>query len=717
MRKTIAVLSLTAAVVISPLDVFGLTVNFGHAYAAPVAPSPQLVINGSVVTADTPFLWGGLHGNTLYAPARLVLSRLGYDLTWNSEEQSLQAAIEGQTVLHKPGSTTWLIDGYVFNFDDASLIRDGSTWLPVQPVAEALGQHLVWSPLTATLYVKSTLAASISETLSYGYTRLSYEGETKDGLRHGFGQLFVDGVLWYEGEFDTNQMNGYGKLYTDGRLQYEGGFVKNKPHGQATFYYPDGSSYIGEFRNGHQTGQGSFYDARTVIRYRGEWVNGLMEGHGEIFNAKGTMIYSGEVRQNRRHGYGVSYDEANKKSYDGQWNNNLRSGTGRSYTPDGKLAYVGQWSEDRKHGSGYAYRIGNLDWYEPNDKGELTKTSKPATEMTEVRYRNDVKTMEGQKLIYSGDVTTEGIPNGTGKLSKQGGLQPASGRGTLYAYRTYYEGQFVLGEMTGMGKYYDEQEAPVYEGQVVNGLRQGQGRGYENGVLVYDGEWNHNEKSGIGRSYTYDKAFTGASFEGQASLLMYEGRYIAGKLAEQTAVYKYYGNFKQGVPDGVGSVLMLHDYKNDSGPKSLDKEQGTAWLVYEGDFKAGVREGKGKLYENNTLVYEGGFAQGLRSGDGTGYENGMKHVGKYAADLKNGQGSIYDMHGTLRYQGNFKDGKKDGFGRAYTEFGDLSYEGNYKNDLKHGFGKLYSEGTVYYQGEFREDKTLSQYLNELKDTE
>ncbi len=37
--------------------------------------------------------------------------------------------------------------------------------------------------------------------------------------------------------------------------------------------------------------------------------------------------------------------------------------------------------------------------------------------------------------------------------------------------------------------------------------------------------------------------------------------------------------------------------------------------------------------------------------------------------------------------------------------------------MKHGFGKLYSEGTVYYQGEFREDKTLSQYLNELKDTE
>nr|WP_256257722.1 MULTISPECIES: hypothetical protein [unclassified Paenibacillus] len=271
--------------------------------------------------------------------------------------------------------------------------------------------------------------------------------------------------------------------------------------------------------------------------------------------------------------------------------------------------------------------------------------------------------------------------------------------------------------MTGEGKLFDKKGKLVYEGQIVDGKRSGRGKSYENGILAYEGEWSGDQRSGLGRRYTYDKSYTGSDFTGSSSLLMYEGRFAADKETEQIAVYRHYGNFVDGLPDGYGSVMLVHDYKHDTGPKSLDKEQGLAWLIYEGEFRKGLREGKGKLYEDNKLVYDGEFRKGLREGTGTSYEDGLVYKGPFAADLKEGEGEMFDAFETLRFAGTFKKGKKTGFGRLYSENGLLTYEGQFKNDWKHGYGKLFgADGkTPFYQGEFRDDKTLSQYLQDLKE--
>ena len=43
-------------------------------------------------------------------------------------------------------------------------------------------------------------------------------------------------------------------------------------------------------------------------------------------------------------------------------------------------------------------------------------------------------------------------------------------------------------------------------------------------------------------------------------------------------------------------------------------------LLYEGGWKEGMYEGKGKLYQEGKLVYEGNFKEGQKEGTGASYD-------------------------------------------------------------------------------------------------
>ncbi|WP_281890279.1 stalk domain-containing protein [Paenibacillus sp. YYML68] len=683
---------------------------------AAVTGTPKLVVDGSVVHTESPLFYGGADGRTVYAPARLALELLGYEVTWNTEEKALYVALEGTSYSHHPGTSVWVSEGRMLHMDSASILKDGSLWVPVQPLFELLGHPASWSTMTSTVYIKNSLSADIRRTVSYGYTRLSYDGETKDGLRQGFGKLYVDGELWYEGHFTGNRMNGFGKLYDKGRLVYEGAFENDLPHGGGSYYYADGSAYKGSMTRGRLTGTAKLYNANGEHVYDGNWFNGVREGQGVLWLEDGSS-YNGEFHRNERQGRGALFSKDNVLVYDGDWKGGKRSGSGKEFDKSGKLIYQGQWESDQRHGTGYTYSFSKMDWYQTNDQGSIvSKTSEDTTMMREVTYHRNVLLLEGSELAYIGDDYEDGTPHGKGTLLK---VKSSAKNKSLEQYYTYYEGEFEEGRMTGSGTFYNEDKKKLYEGDVQDGKRNGRGKLYENGLLIYDGEWSHDQESGIGRKYAYGKSHTGAEFEGSSTLLMYEGKYAGGKLVDPTAVYKYYGAFVNGEPNGLGSVMLMHDYKSDTGPKTLDLEQGTGYLVYEGEFKSGLREGAGKLYANNILIYEGSFKNGIRAGKGIAYIDGWLYEGEFVDDQLEGLVKATDAFRTVRFEGLYKKGKKNGYGKLYSENGLLVYEGEYKNGLRHGFGKLYSADgkTVYYQGEFRDDKTLSEYLNSLKNSQ
>lgn len=66
----------------------------------------------------------------------------------------------------------------------------------------------------------------------------------------------------------------------------------------------------------------------------------------------------------------------------------------------------------------------------------------------------------------------------------------------------------------------------------------------------------------------------------------------------------------------------------------------------------------------------------------------------------NGQGTLYDWEGNLRYQGEFVADQYDGTGKLYDETGMLIYEGSFSQGVYQGSGLLYQSGELLYQGGF-----------------
>ena len=155
-----------------------------------------------------------------------------------------------------------------------------------------------------------------------------YEGEFKDGNRHGRGiEYFSDGSR-YEGEFKDNQRHGRGiECYADGG-RYEGEFKDNEKHGRGIEHSANGHRYEGEFRNNKIIGRGILYFTNGG-RYEGEFKDGNRHGRGiEYFSDGGR--YEGEFKDNQRHGHGIEYD-ANGGRYEGSFQNDQRHGRGTVY--------------------------------------------------------------------------------------------------------------------------------------------------------------------------------------------------------------------------------------------------------------------------------------------------------------------------------------------------------------------------------------------------
>ena len=151
-------------------------------------------------------------------------------------------------------------------------------------------------------------------------------------------------------------------------------------------------------------------------------------------------------------------------------------------------------------------------------------------------------------------------------------------------------------------------------------------------------------------------------------------------------------------------------------------------ITFEGEYKNGERNGKGKEYKISgyfpSLTFEGEYLNGKRNGKGKEYYykkklkfegdylNGKRWNGKrYDCDdnilyeLKNGKGYVKELIGDkLIFEGNYLNGKKNGKVKEYV-YGKLIFEAEYLNDKKNGKGKkYYANGKIKFEGEYLNDK-------------
>ena len=186
--------------------------------------------------------------------------------------------------------------------------------------------------------------------------------------------------------------------------------------------------------------------------------------------------------------------------------------------------------------------------------------------------------------------------------------------------------------------------------------------------------------------------------------------------------------------------INIENYKKISGKY----KKGTKWygkeyllntdrLIFEGGYKNGKRNGKGKEYDDLycEVLFEGEYKNGKRNGKGKEFKfyygyldfegeylNGKKWNGKkynkngeVLYELKNGKGNVkeYDNNDHLIFEGQYINGERNGKGKEYKE-GILIFEGEYSNGkrwngngLKNGKGYIkeyYEEGKLKFEGEY-----------------
>ena len=174
------------------------------------------------------------------------------------------------------------------------------------------------------------------------------------------------------------------------------------------------------------------------------------------------------------------------------------------------------------------------------------------------------------------------------------------------------EVEYLNGKYNGKGKFYNFDYQLIFEGEFLNGYKR-KGKQYINGILEYEGE------------------------------------YLCGK--------KYNGKGY----DENGNII--YEIKNGNGfVKEYDLSLLKPSLKYEGEYRNGMKNGKGKEYEKDKLRYEGEFL------------NGQRH----------GKGEEFSKDGQLEFEGEYKKGERwDGYGKEYDSFRNtLIYEGEYINGIK-----------------------------------
>ena len=127
---------------------------------------------------------------------------------------------------------------------------------------------------------------------------LAYEGDWRNNVKHGRGELtFLDGTT-YIGNFEFDEMHGMGKIF-----------------------YQNGDYYIGEFKLGLQHGRGCLFNSNDEKLYDGQWINNCFHGKGTYYYTNGNVRYEGNWFQSLAHGLGILYNNDKSVKFYGLFEN------------------------------------------------------------------------------------------------------------------------------------------------------------------------------------------------------------------------------------------------------------------------------------------------------------------------------------------------------------------------------------------------------------
>jgi len=201
--------------------------------------------------------------------------------------------------------------------DRKNLIDSINLFLRKSPTKEAL----LVSPSRVSITRKSLLSPAeieVTSLLKEKYEDGSiYEGESRDGVRHGKGKIFYKDGRVFEGDFVDGKGEGTGKvLYKNGKVCYEGGFSNTRFEGQGVLSAEAPLPLQGAFNYKNLEAIGNNW-----TRYEGEFKDGKKHGKGTLSLTNGEK-FTGEWRYDIAEGNGV-FSSIDGRNIQGVWRNNI----------------------------------------------------------------------------------------------------------------------------------------------------------------------------------------------------------------------------------------------------------------------------------------------------------------------------------------------------------------------------------------------------------
>jgi len=144
-----------------------------------------------------------------------------------------------------------------------------------------------------------------------------YEGQARDGVRHGKGRItYSDGSI-FEGQFENGNATGNGILrYKTGKVAYEGAWNGAQYEGQGVLQSEAPIPFHGAFDHKNLDKVENHW-----IRYEGEFRGGKRHGQGTLVLSNGEK-FVGEFNDDQINGKGT-YHLLNGQTVEGQWENGV----------------------------------------------------------------------------------------------------------------------------------------------------------------------------------------------------------------------------------------------------------------------------------------------------------------------------------------------------------------------------------------------------------
>jgi hypothetical protein len=188
--------------------------------------------------------------------------------------------------------------------------------------------------------------------------RSTYIGEFRKDFFNGVGRFESANGYVYEGAFENGEYHGQGRLVGEGR-KLQGEFKNGMLWGPGELVYEDGRKYVGEFVRGRFQGKGRYEDRNSEV-FEGDFYKDEFTGSGTHTRKDGAR-YEGVFLNWRYHGAG-RYVDSRGHAYEGEFLNGEMTGPGRVAMKNGDR-YEGNLKLWRPDGRG-VMRLANGDLYE-----------------------------------------------------------------------------------------------------------------------------------------------------------------------------------------------------------------------------------------------------------------------------------------------------------------------------------------------------------------